>query len=1115
QTETVPRLPELRIQYKDYSAWQLAQLSQAPFEAHRKYWLDKLSGELPQLDLPGIKQRPVIKTYRGKGFSTYLDRGLTLKLNQFAKEQGGSIFMSLMATWNVLMYRYTSQTDIIIGTPVAGREHPELEEQIGFYVNTLALRNEVKPDQSFKQLYKEFTGNSLEAFSHQMYPFDRLVEELDLEQDTSRSAVFDMMLTLQNNGENDSSFELSDAEINEIRTSEIFTSKFDIDIVFKEEGDYLLFQLVYNPDIYHGKDMEALMRNYKQLLSALLLSPEVSVGKVDYLSPEQKYELVELFNDTSVNYPTGKSIVDFFTDQVKKSGDRQAVVFGQEVLSYQRLDEVSSQLAHYLISQNTIKPYDLIAIKLERSEWVIVSILAVLKSGAAYVPVDPEYPQERISYIEKDSNCKLTIDAELIDNFRKSEKQFSSDEVKVYPSAEDLAYVLYTSGSTGQPKGVMIQHSSVLNTILAYSDMVRLDDTHRGLQFSSFAFDASVLEIFTILLSGGCLVIASLEERTDSELLSELISKQQVDVAILPPSYLNELAPESLKGLKKLTTGGEAPKHERVVRHLEYGAYYNAYGPTEASICATMYKMKSAGGLTSKVIPMGSPIPNAKIYVLDAQHQLLPKGVTGEIFIGGLGLAAGYLNREELTKEKFIDNPFVYGERLYKTGDMGRWLSDGNLEFVGRKDDQVKVRGFRIELGEIENTLLQHDDVGQVVVIAKQIRSDENELVAYFTAEQQLDTGELHNYLKAALPAFMIPSYMIQLDALPLTVNGKIDKKSLPDPEQTVNKTGSDYVAPESELETSMVSLWESVLGKGQIGMNDNFFDLGGNSLKAMKLLSSLRFSQEKTIQLTDIYRYPSPNGLVSYLNDTEVKSIENQIVMLNGYSSSRINLLLLPTIIGQSSIFAGLTRAMDRHFNVFSVDYQSFVTDHVATIEQLASAIFNSFETITKGEKAIVGGYSVGSRIAIEVSRKMQMKDNLLGLLMIEGLTQNIVDEKLDVEVELAYFKKYLFDTTGGNSSLISELSDYEAIFRKLIEIDGKYRFGDKLNTNVLSVYGNSGELINVSDSKITTGDHTRITVEGDHNTVLHSNEALINKEVIELIGKSAETQPENSEIS
>lgn len=858
-------LPILEIQYKDYATWQLHQLEEDSFDVHRQYWLTQLAGELPVIDLPFSGNRPIIKTNKGRGLGTFIDAETTHKLKVYSQNNGGTLFISLLAVWNVLMQKYTNQNDIIIGTPVAGRGHADLENQIGFYVNTLVLRNQVNKEETFTNFYQNLKKNTLESFAHQIFPFDRLVEELNLNRVTSRSAIFDVMLTLQNSERKEFNIELTQEQINQIRDKGNDVSKFDLELTFQEMGPYLSFDIIYNPDVYDQDTMGRLLKNYKKILSEILENSNEKISELDGLTKDEKEKIIEVSHSIEVDYSDGNTIVELFYRQVQATPNSIAIEFDGTQLTYLELNEQSNQLAHYLIKNHHIQINDLVSIKLERSHWVLISMLGIMKSGGVYVPIDLNYPQARIDYIQNNSESKICIDENELQKFLNNQSDFSNENPPVELAGENLAYIIYTSGSTGQPKGVMIEHQSIVNTLKAQIDCFEVDPESIGLQFASFSFDGSVSEIFIILLSGGKLSVISEADRKDPKSLVDFINQRDINIAMIPQSYLSKIDFNEIRPLKKLITGGEVANAQKAIEFLDFGTYYNAYGPTEASICGSILKLEKGADVAFKNMPIGKPISNVNIYILDESNQLMPYGAIGEICIGGKGVARSYLNRSELSAEKFISNPFKAGDRLYKTGDLGKWLQDGNLEFIGRKDDQVKLRGYRIELGEIEQALLSNESINAAVVLAKLNVHNDNELVAYLTADQEQDENKLRMHLNKLLPEYMIPTHFVQMEELPITINGKIDKKSLPSPEGIGVKTGTDYVAPISDEEKALVSVWQDVLKREKIGVKDSFYNLGGDSIKSIQVVSRMK-EQGFTLRVENILRTPLLGELAQFV---------------------------------------------------------------------------------------------------------------------------------------------------------------------------------------------------------------------------------------------------------
>jgi amino acid adenylation domain-containing protein len=849
----IPELAPLRIQYKDYSAWQLSQLEEESYQINKTYWLDQLSGELPLLELPMTKHRPLLKTNRGHSLGTYLGKEETSKLKEYVQERGGTLFMGLLASLNTMFYRYSNQEDIIIGSPIAGREHADLENQIGFYINTLTLRNQVNGSDSFDVLFEKVKENTLNAYTHQMYPFDRLVEDLDLKRDTSRSALFDVMVTLQNNGEKVEGIEIKQEEINIINDYGEGVSKFDLNFTFEAIGDYISFNINYNTDIYEKEIVERFIVHYKGILQAIVESPEESIQSLEYLSSEEEYQLLQTFNDTKVDYPKDKTLVDLFEDQVASTPDNVAVVFEEVELTYNELNERSNQLADYLRSTYKIQPDDLVGIKLERSEHMIVSIIGILKAGGAYFSVDSNFPEERINYMIKDSQCKVLINHEELIKFNERQDKYSKENLTVITSSNNLVYITYTSGSTGRPKGVMIEHSALLDYTFGIISNIEIKECKSFGLVSTIAADLGNTIIFPCLLTGG-----ELHVFTDDEIRSSLLaSSKSVDCLKITPSHWKSLQDKSITFMpnKCLIFGGEQLPVD-IVQNINLfgytGSVYNHYGPTETTVGKLLRKIDHQDDVVE--ITLGKPFGNSQVYILDNNEQLQPIGVIGEICIGGDGLARGYLNKQYLTAEKFVLNPFVEGERMYKTGDLGKWLPDGNIEFIGRLDDQVKVRGYRIELGEIESMLQQNALIDEAIVLVKEDVSGDKSIVAYVVSKEELNSTELRKGLSKQLPDYMLPSYFVQLEELPLTTNGKVDKKALPSPEGLGMSTGVEYVAPRNEMEEKLVAIWEEVLGREKIGIQDNFFELGGHSLHAMRLNSLLYKNFEIKLKLNEIF---------------------------------------------------------------------------------------------------------------------------------------------------------------------------------------------------------------------------------------------------------------------
>jgi amino acid adenylation domain-containing protein len=869
-------LQPLRIHYRDYAVWQQEQLSSGGMQAHRDYWLKQFEGELPALELPGDRPRPAIKTYNGGDVKGTIDAKLGKELKELCQQQGGTLFMGLLAVVKALFYRYAGHEDVTIGSPIAGRQHADLEDQIGFYVNTLALRSRFSGAKGFLELLKEVKQVTLDAYEHEVYPFDELVGALNLRHDMSRSPLFDVMVVLQNNEVNkDLKLSLEDLNISACYHDEETTvSKFDLVFTFVEGSDGIHTAIEYNSDIYLKSSIERMAAHLEQLLAALLAQPERPIRELDYLSEDEKRRLVVEFNDTSIEYPRDKNIVELFAEQVQNTPERTALVFEKREWSYRELHERSSQLAHYLKDNYNIQPGGMVGILLDRSDKLIIAILAALKAGAAYVPIDIDYPDARREFIINDTGLGALITEE---EFTSGLERFTggvflmdhqldtlatSVQMPEIPvTSSGVAYVMYTSGSTGNPKGVMVEHRGVVRLVRS-ANYVTLTGEEVLLAVGSVSFDASTFEYWSMLLNGGQLVMSRKETVLDTALLAQEIRDRRVSMMLFTTGWLNQLIDENIEifeGLQTLLTGGDkiSPQHIKKLR----GRYpqmriVNGYGPTENTTFSIAHNIKAV----EENIPIGKPLSNSTAYILDAQQQLVPVGIVGEICVGGDGLTRGYLNNPALTAERFISHslPFIGETRLYKTGDLGKWTEDGVVEFLGRRDAQVKIRGYRVELGEIEAALLSSDKISSAVVIARSNAGGEKELAAYIVGSEDLDVPGIRARLGRTLPGYMRPAHIIKLTALPLTSSGKVDYKSLPEPRELGLSSGVEYIAPRNQTEEKLAIIWQDILGKERVGVKDDFFELGGHSLRASRLGNQVHRVFEVKLALNTFFEKPT-----------------------------------------------------------------------------------------------------------------------------------------------------------------------------------------------------------------------------------------------------------------
>jgi amino acid adenylation domain-containing protein len=874
-------LPPLGVQYADYAVWQRQWLTGEVLDRELRYWVDQLDG-LAALDFPTDHPRPANPSFRGALASRLLPRELADRLTGFARGEGASLFMAGLAGFFALLQRYTGQDDLAVGSAFAGRTRAELEPLIGFFVNMLVLRVDAGGDPSFRELLGRVRQTVLEGGAHEELPFEKLVSALQPVRDPSRNPLFQLSYTMQSTASPD---QLSLPGISaEVVPATAPVSRFDMAVNVSDRPTGLEVEIEYATDLFNSERILRLLEHYEQLLAAAVQAPDLPVGRLPLLSPAERERVVVAWNRTELAHPTaGKVLHQLVEEQVAARPGQVAVRCNQRQLTYAELDDAANRVAHRL-RQLGVGPGRLVAVCLERSEQLVTALLGVLKAGGAWVPLDPEHPAERLAFMLRDTGAvALLTHAELaaalpehpatvvaLDDVEAlATMPAGNPAVDVRP--DDLAYVIYTSGSTGRPKGVEIEHRSVVDFVSSAVRLFEVTPADRVLQFASATFDVSVFEIFTSLHAGATLCMADRPTMLSPEATAELLRRERITIADLPPALMGLLPADELPDMRILFIGGEAFTGELVNRwNLPGRRFFNGYGPTETTVTVVAYECEHRVWRESP--PIGRAMANHRAYVLDQRLRLVPVGVPGELYIGGAGVARGYRHRAGLTAERFVPDPFggLPGGRLYRTGDLVRWRWDGQLEFLGRVDEQVKIRGFRIEPGEVEAALAAHPALAQVAVTAREDRPGERRLVAYVVPrehERVPAVGALRAHLGAELPAFMIPSVFVPMEALPLNASGKVDRKRLPAPEDTA--AGEAYTEPRGRTEELLASsVFAAVLGVERVGGTDDFFALGGNSLQATQLVARIREVFDVDVDLRTLYAASSVRELARAISE-------------------------------------------------------------------------------------------------------------------------------------------------------------------------------------------------------------------------------------------------------
>ncbi len=888
-----PQLPALPIQYSDYALWQRRWLEAGEQARQLAYWQARLGDEHPVLELPTDRPRPAMPSYQGTRYNFAIEPALAAQLRSCAQQHNVTLFMLLLGAFNVLLHRYTGQGDIRVGVPIANRNRSEVEGLIGFFVNTQVLRTELSGQTRVAELLQGIKEHALGAQAHQELPFERLVEALKVERSLSHTPLFQVMYNHQPIVADIASTSTASGLELALVEWQGRTTQFDLTLDTYEKSGTLYAALTYANDLFDASSIERMARHWTSLLQAMVADGEQRVGELPMLAAEERQVLVQDWNQTAETYPAERGIHQLIEDQVQATPDAPALVFGDTTLTYAELDARANTLAHALREQG-VGPDRLVGLCVERSVEMVVGLLAILKAGGAYVPLDPEYPRERLAYMIEDSGIQLLLSQHrllpllptagiqviALDQAPGWLDAYSSASPAVEIHTLNLAYVIYTSGSTGKPKGAGNSHRALVNRLCWMQQAYGLEASDAVLQKTPFSFDVSVWEFLWPLMSGARLVVAAPGEHREPARLIETIGRHAITTLHFVPSmlqaFIHEPGVQACASLKRIVCSGEALPLDaqlQVFAKLPQAGLFNLYGPTEAAIDVTHWTCVDEG---RDAVPIGRPIANLGTYVLDAQLNPVPAGVSGELYLGGAGLARGYHRRPALTAERFVPSPFADGARLYRTGDRVRQRADGVIDYLGRLDHQVKLRGLRIELGEIETRLMQHPAVREAVVLVQ----DGKQLVAYLVLDGETPT-DLKAWLLVSLPQYMVPTHLVHLAKLPVTANGKLDRKALPVPDTAPQHA---YSAPETALQQTLATIWSDVLGTPQVGLDDNFFELGGDSIISIQVVSRAR---QAGIRLSprDLFQYQSVRSLA------RVATVEQASVIDQGPVSGDVSL--------------------------------------------------------------------------------------------------------------------------------------------------------------------------------------------------------------------------------
>ncbi|MEO7020419.1 MAG: amino acid adenylation domain-containing protein [Ktedonobacteraceae bacterium] len=1054
-------LPALAVQYTDYAHWQRAQARQERFTAQLAYWKEQLANAPAALELPTDRPRPPVSTYRGSMQPFALSKDLTDALKALSRREGATLYTTLAAAFKTLLYRYTGQDDLLIGTASAGRNRPEIQQLIGYFLNTLVLRTDLSGNPSFRELLLRVRSVIASAVAHEDVPFEYLVKELQPERNLGLNPLFQVLLTLEPQlAMVPSGWTLTQMDVT------VGTSKFDLSLELDDRPEGLIGRFEYNSDLFDTSTIERMIGHWQMLLTGIVANPAQRLTELPILTLLEREQLLTTWNDTQAEYPVEQCIHQLFEEQVARTPEAIAVVYQDTRLTYRELNVRANRLAHHL-HQLGVGAESLVGLYMERSLEMVIGLLAILKTGGAYVPLDPTYPAERIAFMLKDSQTTVILTqhhlaaqlpvgaAKLVclDTDASLLAQQREDNPLTPVTATNLAYVIYTSGSTGQPKGVQIPHRAVVNFLTSMRQQPGLTAEDTLLAVTTLSFDIAGLELFLPLCVGARLVLASREIVANGAALAEMLVRTHTTVMQATPVTWRILLAAGWQGnpCLKILCGGEALPLDLARQLLpKCASLWNMYGPTETTIWSSLAQITS----DCETISIGRPIANTQMYVLDPELQLVPIGVPGELYIGGAGLARGYLNQPELTATRFIRHPFsnTPDARLYRTGDLARYRADGTVELIGRLDHQVKVRGFRIELGEIESTLEHHPAVRQALVVVRDDILGEQHLVAYVIPETSYTPTpqDLRNHLAQQVPAYMQPSAFVLLQTLPLTPNGKVDRKALPAPEVSRSAIETPLVAPTLTAHYQLLQIWQELLNVESLGIQDNFFHLGGHSLLAARLINRIEQVFHTKLPLTTLFARPTIEQLATALLEDETvspvdlgpaeSSTRSPVVTVQASQARRPFFFLHGNWDAPSFYSFTLARDLGLEQPFYLLEPYKFAGLSVApTCEVMAASHIAAMRAIQPAGPYLLGGFCNGGVIAFEIAQQLHAQGEAVDLLALiepgvapfslrlsRRLIQNVgglfrlpLDKQLDYFLRMRHLIRFLFPKNWGQLPL------------------------------------------------------------------------------------------------